>query len=128
MLSTTEAEYITVTHAAKEAIWLHHLIGELFPNSLSPITLFCNNQVMLRLVIDDNYCARTKHIDIHCHFIHQVIKSEDIAIVYYPTNNMTVDIPTKALPSWKVLHHTMGLGLQLLRQAGSEFWVTEAAC
>jgi hypothetical protein len=28
-LSTAEAEYIATTHAAKEAIWLHKLIGEL---------------------------------------------------------------------------------------------------
>jgi len=29
-LSTTEAEYVVVTHAAKEAVWLRRLIGENF--------------------------------------------------------------------------------------------------
>ena len=29
-LSTTEAEYIVQTHTAKEAIWLHRLIIEIF--------------------------------------------------------------------------------------------------
>jgi hypothetical protein len=56
MLFTAEAEYITATHAAKEAIWLCHLIGELFPNSLLPMTLFCDNQATLKLTINDNYC------------------------------------------------------------------------
>jgi hypothetical protein len=56
--------------------------------------------------------AQTKHINIHYHFICQVIKSKDIIIVYCPTDNMTADILTKALPSWKVTYHTMGLGLQ----------------
>jgi hypothetical protein len=64
MLSTAKAEYIVAMHAAKEVIWLHCLIGELFPNSLTLMTLFCNNQAMLKLAIDDNYHTRTKHIDI----------------------------------------------------------------
>ena len=29
-LSTTEAEYVASTHAAKEAIWLRNFIGEVF--------------------------------------------------------------------------------------------------
>jgi hypothetical protein len=111
-LSTAEAKYVMATHTAKEAIWLCHLIRELFPNSLTPTTLFCDNQATLKLAIDNNYHAHTKHIDIRYHFIRQVIKSGDIIIVYCPTNNMTADILTKALPSWKVTHHTMGLGLQ----------------
>jgi hypothetical protein len=111
-LSTAKAEYVMAMHTAKEAIWLHHLIGELFPNSLTLTMLFCDNQAMLKLAINDNYCVRTKHIDIRYHFIHQVIKSGDITIIYCPTDDMTADILTKALPSWKVTHHTMGLRLQ----------------
>jgi hypothetical protein len=112
MLSTAKAEYIMVMHAAKEVIWLCHLIRELFPNSLSPMTLFCNNQAVLKLAINDNYHMCTKHINIQYHFIWQVINSKDIVIIYCLTNDMTADILTKALPSWKVMHHTMGLGLQ----------------
>jgi hypothetical protein len=29
-LSTTEAEYVAATHAAKEAVWIRRLIGEIF--------------------------------------------------------------------------------------------------
>jgi hypothetical protein len=97
-LSTAKTKYVTATHAAKEAIWLCCLIGELFPNSLSPMTLFCNNQAMLKLAIDDNYCMHTKHINIQYHFIWQVINNKDIVIIYCPTNDMTADILTKALP------------------------------
>jgi hypothetical protein len=39
-LSTTESEYVAATHAAKEALWLHLLITQLFSVNLDPTTLF----------------------------------------------------------------------------------------
>jgi hypothetical protein len=63
-LSTTEAKYITTMHAVKEAIWLQRLIHELFPSPARPTMLHCNNQAALKLIKDDNYRTRTKHIDI----------------------------------------------------------------
>jgi hypothetical protein len=111
MLSTAEAEYVAATHAAKECIWLHRLIGELFPSIISKTTLLCDNQAALTLATDDNYHARTKHIDLRYHFIREVIAGGAIDIVYCPTDDMTADILTKALPRWKVLYHRLGLGL-----------------
>ena len=110
-LSTAEAEYVTVTHAAKECIWLRHLIEELSPSPLSTTTLYCNNQATLKLATDNNYRVRTKHIDICFHFICQVMASGAVDIHYCPTDDMTADILTKVLPHWKVLCHTLGLGL-----------------
>jgi hypothetical protein len=98
-------------HAAKECIWLRHLIGKLFPSLIRQTTLYCNNQAALRLMMDDNYHAQTKHIDIHYHFIRQVVASAAINIVYCPTDDMTADALTKALPRWKVKYHCLGLGL-----------------
>jgi len=111
MLSTAEVEYVAAMHAAKECIWLHCLIGELFPSLLTWTTLHCDNQAALTLAVDDNYHARTKHIDIRYHFIRQCIMRKVIDLVYCPTDNMTADILTKALPQWKVICHGLGLGL-----------------
>jgi hypothetical protein len=111
-LSTAEAEYVAAMHAAKECIWLHHLTGELFPSLHTQTTLFCNNQVALKLTTDDNYYARTKHIDIRFHFIRQVIASGTIKMVYCPTDDMTADVLTKVLLHWKVMCHSLGLGLR----------------
>ena len=111
ILSTAEAEYVAATHAAKECIWLRHLIEELSPSPLSMTTLYCNNQAALKLATDNNYHARTKHIDIRFHFIHQVVASGAVDICYCPTDDMTADILTKVLPHWKVLCHALGLGL-----------------
>ena len=111
-LSTAEAEYVAATHAAKEAIWLRRLFFDLFPIPSSPTTLFCDNQAAIKLAIDDNYHARTKHINIHFHFIWQVISDGTLIIKYCPTDNMTADILTKSLPKWKVSMHVCTLGLR----------------
>jgi len=97
-LSTVEAEYIAATHAAKEAIWLCKLIGKLFPSLLLPITLYCDNQSALKLAPDDNYRARTKHIDLRYHFIRHVVANGVLCLVYCPTEDMAANILTKALP------------------------------
>jgi hypothetical protein len=111
-LSTAEAEYVAATHAAKECIWLRRLTGELFPSFNTTTTLFCDNQAALKLAQDDNYHARTKHIDIRVHFIREVVAGGAIDMVYCPTEDMTADILTKALPQWKVKCHSLGLGLR----------------
>ena len=84
-LSTTESEYVAITHAAKEAIWLHSFIGQLFAPFTKAITLHSNNQSAIALTKDHQYHARTKHIDIHFHFIRWVVKDKKIWLFYCPT-------------------------------------------
>ena len=127
-LSTVEAEYMAVTHAAKECIWLRRLIGELFPTLLSPTTLYCDSQAALKLATDDNYHARTKHIDIRYHFIRQVVASRDIDVTYCLTDDMTADILTKALLRWKVACHVLGLGLHRASGGVLESQGVEGTC
>lgn len=54
-LSTTEAEYVVSTHAAKEAIWLRNFIGEVFSPLVKPTTLHCENQSMLAIATNGNF-------------------------------------------------------------------------
>ena len=63
-LSTAEAEYVAATHAAKEGLWLHRLIGEVFHPLEHPIPLYSDSQAAIALTKDGSYHARTKHIDI----------------------------------------------------------------
>jgi hypothetical protein len=100
-----------VTHAAKEAIWLCSLIQQLFGTTLSPTTLFSDNQSAIALSKDHQYHAHTKHIDIRYHFIRRIIEEGSIRLIYCPTDDMIADTLTKALLSAKVKHFAAELGL-----------------
>src|SRR5882762_6148850 len=73
-LSTAEAEYVAATHTAKEAIWLCQLLSDIYPSAPTCIPLLCDNQAAIKLATNDNYHARTKHIDVRYRFIRQTVK------------------------------------------------------
>ena len=110
-LSTTESEYVAITHATKEALWLRSFISQLFAPFTEAIELNSDNQSAIALTRDHQYHARTKHIDIRFHFIRWVVEDKKIKLVYCPTEDMVADVLTKALPSPKVKHFASALGL-----------------
>ena len=63
-LLSTEAEFIALTHAAKEALWLHHFITEVIQPLKSPIRLYSDNQSAITIAYGNQQHARTKHFDI----------------------------------------------------------------
>ena len=111
-LSMTESEYVAATHTTKEVLWLRSFIGEVLTPLDAPITLFSNNQSIIALAKDHQYHARTKHIDIHFHFICWVVDDGKIRLVFCPTNDMIANTLTKAPPSPKVKHFAAELGLR----------------
>src|SRR6202522_198185 len=113
-LSTTEAEYVATTHAVKEALWLRRLITKLFGSIDAPTTLFSDSKSAIAHAHDGHYHAWTKHIDIRYHFIHFIIEEGTIKLVYCPTDEMTADMLTKALPSIKAKHFSNSLGLSMV--------------
>ena len=69
LLSTTESEYITVTHGMKEVLWLCSLLSKVFGTITTPTTLFLDNQAAIALTCNHQYHSCMKHIDVQYHFI-----------------------------------------------------------
>jgi hypothetical protein len=112
-LSSTEAEYIVMTHAAKELLWLRTFLSELSGTPAGPTTLRVDNQSTITICKDNKFHARTKHIDIHYHFIRKVVSSGCIAVQYLPTEDNTADIFTKPLGRQRFEKLARQLGLRL---------------
>ena len=111
-LSTTEAEYIVLTHAAKEALWLRTFLSELQGVPYGPVPINCDNQGVITLSKDNQFHARTKHIDIRYHFIRECVADDKVAIKYIPTDDNTLDVFTKALLKRKFCNFVDQLGLR----------------
>jgi hypothetical protein len=111
-LSSTEAEYVAQTHAAKEGIWLRSFISEMWGEQTKPITISYDNQGAIALAKDNKYHARTKHIDLPYHFICEAVEDGKIKVKYVPMDDNVSDIFTKELPRPRFQRMVELLGLR----------------
>ena len=113
--SSTEAEYMALSNATKQAIWLRSLLSEigLFIESTST-TMYADNRGAIELTKQPRLHSRTKHIPIHFHFIRQHVADKTISIVHCPTQHMIADGLTKPLPRVPFETFVANLGLQLV--------------
>jgi hypothetical protein len=103
-LSSTESEYVGLSLAAKEAVWLRRLVGEIGISEVyngEPVTNLADNQGSIKLAQNDSTSKRTKHIDIRYHFTKNAILDGEITLKYYSTTEMVADMMTKALEKVK---------------------------
>ncbi|KAG8485491.1 hypothetical protein CXB51_021304 [Gossypium anomalum] len=107
-LSTTEAEYMAITEACKEAIWLKGLFNKL-NEDLQISTVFCDSQSAIFLTKDQMFHERTKHIDVRYHFVRDIIARGDIVVSKISTHENPADMMTKSLPITK-FEHCLDLG------------------
>ncbi|CAM8998933.1 unnamed protein product [Rhodiola kirilowii] len=96
-LSSTEAEYIAATEAAKEAIWLKGLLSEIEQCSYVPL-IYSDSMSALHLCRDTVYHERSKHIDVRLHFIRDIIDKGVIRIDKVLGDENPADFGTKVVP------------------------------
>ena len=62
-----------------------------------PTPLWCDNQSAIRLSNDPVLHQRRKRIELHMHFIRNIVHDHVIKVLYFPTYDQVVDIFTKSL-------------------------------
>ena len=98
-LSTPEAEYIAATHAARQVLWHRTLLTELGIQVPPVMTIFSDNQGACAISHNPEFHARTKHIDIAYHFLRDLVRSNQLDVVYVNTQFKSLaDIFMKGLP------------------------------
>ncbi|KAL0561697.1 hypothetical protein IC582_002137 [Cucumis melo] len=101
-MSTTEAEYVAATQASKEAVWLKILLEEL-GHEHKKISLFCDNQSALYLARNPAFHAKTKHIRVQYHFVHEEVEEGIIDMHKIHTKENLADYLTKAVNTDKFI-------------------------
>ena len=96
-LSTAEAEYVALSAAVQECIWLRQLEAELSSTNDVPTLIFEDNQSTIGMAKNPQFHGRAKHIDIRHHFVREQLAHGTIQLKYCPTTEMTADILTKGL-------------------------------
>ncbi|XP_074342841.1 secreted RxLR effector protein 161-like [Apium graveolens] len=79
-LSSCEAEFMPVTDAACQAIWLRNLLRQVTGKYDGPVVLFIDNQSAIDLAKNPVFHGRSKHIDIRYHFIRECMEKGEIII------------------------------------------------
>lgn len=112
----TEAEYMALTEASKEGIYLRRFIEELGVGNQSSVLIYNDNMGALKLAENPIFHSRTKHIHIRHHFVREVLASGDVKICHMSTSDMPADILTKGLPKNKHWSCMDALGVTRLVQ------------
>ena len=110
-LSTAEAEYVALSAASQEAIWLQNLLKD-FKINVEPMKIYGDNQSSLSMSKASKAHGRAKHIELKYHYIKDMVNSGKINVEYCPSADMIADIFTKGLPAERFARLRLLLGMK----------------
>ncbi|KAK8504634.1 hypothetical protein V6N12_017211 [Hibiscus sabdariffa] len=112
--STTEAEYIAASEAAKEAVWIKKFISELgvVPSISNAIGLYCDNNGVIVQANEPRSHQRSKHILRRFHLNREIIDRGDVEICKVHIDDKIANPLTKPLAQQKHDRHTESLGIR----------------
>ncbi|CEL02103.1 hypothetical protein ASPCAL03275 [Aspergillus calidoustus] len=111
--STTEAELLAISEAAKSMFWWKRLFEAIEFDPEHQISILCDNQQTINLLTKEDPQIRTKlrHVDIHGQWLRQEVQAKHVDIRWVPSAEMPADGLTKVLPDQKHQEFMKMLGL-----------------
>ena len=97
-LSTCEAEYVAASWCVCHAIWLRNLLYELKLQQHEATEIGVDNKLAIELAKNPVHHERSKHIDVHFHFIREHVKEGNVRMSHVASRDQVADIFTKPLP------------------------------
>ncbi|SGZ28023.1 BQ5605_C026g10254 [Microbotryum silenes-dioicae] len=126
--STTEADILAASAAAKEAMWLRRLAADLELEQPKATLIWEDNQAVIAIALNPAHHGRTKHYNVHHFYIQERVTAGDIRIKYCKTGAMTADILTKPLARNLFELHREGMGMVSLGALTSGKVAEAAGC
>ncbi|GJY57626.1 hypothetical protein Tco_0456741 [Tanacetum coccineum] len=93
--STTEAEYIAVSHCCGQVLWIQNQMLDYGFNFMQT-KIHVDNESAIGVIKNPIYHSKTKHIEIRHHFIRDSYEKRLIEMVKIHTDRNVVDLLTKA--------------------------------
>ncbi len=75
------------------------------------VVIYCDNINNILLANNPVYHAKTKHIEVHYHFIREKVIAKEIDFIHVNTEDQVVDIFTKALGTNKLKKYRKMFGV-----------------
>ena len=94
-LSSCEAEYMAISHATQELLFIKMLCKDFGIEIETPINVYGDNQGSMDMIRNPSSNERSKHIDIRHHFVREKYSSGLINVTYKDTNENIADLFTK---------------------------------
>lgn len=110
-LSSMEAEYIAISEACREVLWLRKLLQDFNEQQEGPTTVLEDNTSCMDFIVNDRSSRRSKHIDTRMYFAKDLSEKGIVAVKYCPSASMIADILTKPLGCQKQQQFSEMLGL-----------------
>ncbi|MCO5608810.1 hypothetical protein L7F22_063027 [Adiantum nelumboides] len=109
--SNCEAEYRAVFTAMIEYVWLIHLMANLGVGQDTTNTIYTDNQSAFADAGNPIFHSRTKHIEVHYHYVRERLLAREINLAYVPTQDNLAELITMALSheKLKAFHKVLGL-------------------
>ena len=107
--STNHAEYVAAAKAAKEARWLIKVYQALEQPTITPISLYGDNEGSVAMTKNPVKHSACKHVEIHDHYAREQVERGFITITHVPSHENTADLFTKALMRAKFETHVSTL-------------------
>ncbi|GJZ08273.1 retrovirus-related pol polyprotein from transposon TNT 1-94 [Tanacetum coccineum] len=96
-ISSTEVEYIALSRCCAQILWMRsHLTDYSF--TFNKVPLYYDNKSATALCCNNIQHSRTKHINVHYHFIKEQVENRIVELYFVRTDYQLADIFTKPLP------------------------------
>ncbi|KAL0745047.1 hypothetical protein Bca101_100892 [Brassica carinata] len=109
--SSAEAEYRAMLKLTNELVWIKGILKHLEIDQATPMTMHCDNQAAIHIASNSVFHERTKHIEVDCHKVRQMIILGVILPCYTRSEDQLADVFTKAArqKTMESIHIRLGL-------------------
>ena len=109
--SSSKAKYQSLASGTTEITWLTFLLHDIGIPIHEPPQLLCDNLTALHITINPIFHARSKHIELDYHFVHEKVANGILVTCFIPSSLQIANLFTKGLPknSFQVFRSKLGV-------------------